>query len=590
MRFRRSSKRIPSPLLVLVFLTLTRPLHAQNAQPVVRDLVLSGNHSVTADRLRPLLSTRATSYFSWLPWVGTQRLDPAKMRADLLRLRGYYRDHGFFEAEVDTVLDRSENGRVRVSFIVQEGPATEVHHTVITGLVLPDGLKKSLTVQPGRRLSRPDLEADQLLLLDTVRDSGYAFATVAVQSHVDQALHRATVTYRVEPGRRYRFGSARVEGNERVSADAIQRGLTFRPSQIFSSRKLRQSRRQLYLSGAFRSVVLDVPDSLITAEEVAVVVKVSERSPRTVRVGAGYDTESQFQARLALTHRSAFGGGQQLTVSASGSAIENEASLSLRQPYVFGSKNWISLRSFVTRQERQEFSQIELGGNLLFERNIRTRTTFFFDTSAGLIDFKADSAFTEFAFGFRNDRRDDFLDPSDGLLVNLTVKEKGLLFRSDREFLEFAGEGRFYWRLPLGLVLATKVLGGALFDLSDSGEIPNIERYFGGGLSSVRGWGFEELAPRDEGGAVVGGKSRVEGSVELRAKMGRYLGAVAFVDAGNVDAEFDAFNPGLLKWTVGAGLRYLSPVGPIRVDLARRMSEDAFVSRHQVHLSLGQAF
>ena len=175
--------------------------------------------------------------------------------------------------------------------------------------------------------------------------------------------------------------------------------------------------------------------------------------------------------------------------------------------------------------------------------------------------------------------RDDFLDPSDGLLVNLTVKEKGLLFRSDREFLEFAGEGRFYWRLPLGLVLATKVLGGALFDLSDSGEIPNIERYFGG-----------ELAPRDEGGAVVGGKSRVEGSVELRAKMGRYLGAVAFVDAGNVDAEFDAFNPGLLKWTVGAGLRYLSPVGPIRVDLARRMSEDAFVSRHQVHLSLGQAF
>lgn len=563
MRLRISSRRLPSHFLALVFLAVTSPLLAQNELPVLRDLVITGNRSVTTDRLRPLLSTRATSTFSWLPWVGTQRLDPRKVRADLLRLRAFYRDNGFFEAEVDTILDRSQADRVGISYIVREGPATQVRNTEITGTVLPDHLRESLIVKPGRRLSRPDLEADQLLLLDAVRDSGYAFATVAVQSHVDQALHRATVTYRVEPGPRYRFASALVEGNEGVSSDAIRRGLTFRPSQLFSSRKLRQSRRQLYLSGAFRSVVLNVPDSLVGDEEVTVVVKVSERSPRTIRVGAGYDTESQFQGLLAWTHRSAFGGGQQLTVSANGSAIENEAFLSLRQPYVFGSRNWLSFRAFVTREERQEFRQIELGGNLLFERNIQTRTTFFFETSAGLIDFKSDSAFTEIAFGFRNDRRDDFLDPSDGLLVNLTVKEKGLLFGSDREFLELSGEGRFYRRLPVGMVLATKVLGGALFDLSDSGAIPNIERYFGGGLSSVRGWGFEELGPRDARGAVVGGKSRVEGSVELWAKFGRYLGAVVFVDIGNVDAEFDAFNLGSLRWAVGAGLRYLSPVGPI---------------------------
>ena len=77
------------------------------------------------------------------------------MRADLLRLRGYYRDHGFFEAEVDTVLDRSENGRVRVSFIVQEGPATEVHHTVITGLVLPDGFEEILDRSAGPTVVTP---------------------------------------------------------------------------------------------------------------------------------------------------------------------------------------------------------------------------------------------------------------------------------------------------------------------------------------------------------------------------------------------------------------------------------------------------
>ena len=454
MRLRISSRRLPSHFLALVFLAVTSPLLAQNELPVLRDLVITGNRSVTTDRLRPLLSTRATSTFSWLPWVGTQRLDPRKVRADLLRLRAFYRDNGFFEAEVDTVLDRSQADRVGISYIVREGQATEVRNIEITGLGLPHHLQESLIVKPGRRLSRPDLEADQLLLLDAARDSGYAFATVAVQSHVDQALHRATVTYRVEPGHRYRFASARVEGNEGVSSDAIRRGLTFRPSQLFSSRKLRQSRRQLYLSGAFRSVVLNVPDSLVNNDEVAVVVKVSERSPRTIRVGAGYDTESKFQGRLAWTHRSAFGGGQQLTVSANGSAIENEAFLSLRQPYVFGSRNWLSFRAFVTREERQEFRQIELGGNLLFERNIQTRTTFFFETSAGLIDFKSDSAFTEIAFGFRNDRRDDFLDPSDGLLVNLTVKERDscsgpiVSFSNCRAKAGFTGACRSEWFLP----------------------------------------------------------------------------------------------------------------------------------------------
>ncbi len=590
MPVRTPSNIPPAHFLALALLTISIPANAQTEQPVVREVLLSGNRSVPSNRLRPLLSTRATSFFSWLPWVDAHRLNRAKVRADLLRLRAFYRDDGFLGARVDTVVDRSRSGRVGVSYLINEGQPTEVREIGVEGLLLPERLKKSLSTKPGRRLARPDLEADQLLLLQAVRDSGYAFATVSVQSHVDQALHRATVTYRIEPGHRYRFAFPQVEGNEGVGQDTILRGLTFRPSQAFSARKLRQSRRQLYLSGAFRSVVLNVPDSLATDDEVTVIVKVSERSPRTIRVGGGYDTESQFQGRLAWTHRSAFGGGQQFTLSASGSAIENEASLSLRQPYVFGSRNWMSFRTFVTREERQEFRQTELGGNLSFERNIQTRTTLFFDTSAGLIDFQADSAFTEYAIGFRNDRRDDFLDPSDGLLVNLTLKEKGLLFGSDREFLELAGEGRFYTGLPFGMVLATKVLGGALFDLSQSGDIPNIERYFGGGLSSVRGWGFEELGPRDGAGAVIGGKSRLEGSVELRARFGRYLGAAVFVDAGTVDAELDAFNLATLKWAIGAGLRYLSPVGPIRLDVARRLSEDSFVSRHQVHLSLGQAF
>lgn len=585
----RSSLRDGVCYCLLVFLLhLPISLSANSGVETVRSLTISGNTLIPAARLKHLLTTRATSTWSWLPWIAPSILEAYRLRADLLRVRAFYVESGFLGAKIDTIVNRSDG--VHVTFLIDEGEPTVIESVDVEGASLPARPAGQLMARPGGRLARDALAADRTRLLQTARDSGFAFATVSVQSQVDQERRRARVTYRVEQGRRCHFGPPLVEGNRGVSSATIRRGLTFRASEPFSARSLQESRRQLYLSGAFRSVVLDIPDSLSRAAETIVVVKVAERSARTVRIGAGYDTENRFQGQLAWSHRSAFGGGQQFTVSGQASANDAEGRLTLRQPYVFGSRNWVNFGSFVTRNERQNFSQVELGGNLRFERNIQARTALSIEVTTGLIDFQADSAFTEVVVGFRNDRRDDFLDPKQGVLVNLVVREKGLLLNSDREFLQLTGESRFYRPLPGGLVLATKVLGGVLVDLSDSGDIPNIERFFGGGLSSVRGWGFEQLAPRDTNENVVGGKSRLEGSVELRYRLGRYVGSALFFDVGNVGAELGAFDLAELGYAAGAGLRYLSPVGPIRFDVARRMSEDAAVGRYQFHISIGQAF
>ncbi|MXX12304.1 MAG: BamA/TamA family outer membrane protein, partial [Gemmatimonadetes bacterium] len=107
----------------------------------------------------------------------------------------------------------------------------------------------------------------------------------------------------------------------------------------------------------------------------------------------------------------------------------------------------------------------------------------------------------------------------------------------------------------------------------------------------VRGWGLNELGPKDHGGNPTGGLSRVEMSMEIRTQIFFSLGTAIFVDAGNVDAKSGAFNPGSLKYAVGAGLRYLSPVGPVRFDVGYRMSDDSTVTKRiQYHISLGQAF
>ena len=136
-----------------------------------------------------------------------------------------------------------------------------------------------------------------------------------------------------------------------------------------------------------------------------------------------------------------------------------------------------------------------------------------------------------------------------------------------------------------------KVSGGLIWRLKGTGDVPDFQRFYAGGSNSVRGWGLNQLGPRDSVGNLTGGRSLLEGSVELRLRAFADLGAAFFLDAGNVGTRHGAFAPSDLRWSTGAGLRYLTPVGPLRIDLAYRMSEDPWVrGRWRLYFSLGQAF
>jgi len=244
---------------------------------------------------------------------------------------------------------------------------------------------------------------------------------------------------------------------------------------------------------------------------------------------------------------------------------------------------------FVAEDQIEDFSRTELGGTVTFERNIAARTTLSFEVGGGLVDFDMDSLFAQVVTGFTNDRRDDFLDPQRGLFVQLFARERGALFRGDEELLEFSAEGRWYSPLPLNTVLATKINGAIIINLSENEEVPGIERLFAGGLSSVRGWAFNQLGPKDVNGEALGGKSKFEASIELRTRFGKHIGTAVFLDTGNVDEAFGAFDPARVRWAVGFGIRYFSPVGPVRLDAGKRLSDD-ITDLWQYHFSIGQAF
>ena len=562
---------------------------ADSVQTVI-EVDITGNRNFPKSELMSVIESRESSWFSWLPWIDPTPMVSSRVRTDLLRLSDFYKSEGFLEVSVDTLIERQKNG-YRVAFLVSEGDPVIVDSVEVYGLessFLPD--PRDFETVKGQRLTRVGIEDDRLLILASLRDSGYAFAEVGVKTAVHRDRRRALVEVTVDTRSRYRFGEVVVRGNHHVDGSTILRGVTFRPRMAYEQTQVREARRQLYRSGAFRSVVIAFPDSLALDLMLVTVVTVSERSLRSAKLGAGYDTQNIINGAVSWTHRSAFGGAQQFRVGLKASAILTEFRVGLTQPYVFGPRNWMNFGVFAVREEKGSgISQTEVGGNVVFERNIASRTTLFFETRGGLIDFKSDSLFSEFVTQFVDDQRDDFLDPSEGTFVRLEARQKGALLRSNRELLQFTAEGRWYSDLPFSSVLATKLFGGLILNLSENDEIPEFERFRAGGLSSVRGWPFNELGPKDAMGDPLGGKSKFEASVELRTKVGKYFGAAFFVDVGNVDPGFGAFELDRYKWAIGGGIRYLSPVGPVRLDAGRRLSDDS-TALWQYHFSIGQAF
>lgn len=580
----------------LFFTLLAAPVFAQS--PIVSSLKFEGNQAVGKGDLKLLMATRAMPWYHFLPWAPERRFIASVFAADLQRVRTHYQGLGYLSVVVDTSTAWSEN-RVRLTVRIEEGEVTRVRAIDVSGLPdEPVGLRAAILKKTaelsGQPLARQEVGARLDFALRQLRNNGYAFARVDVETLIEDGL--ADVAMIATPGPLCMVGALRVSGNVGVAGPTVLRGMTIRPGDTFSEAKLRDSQRQLYRAGVFRSVTLEIPEDAAHVSPVDVVVQVSERPFRSVKLGVLYDTEEQVRVSAEWAHRNLWGDARQVRASGALSRRAREAVISLRQPYVYSSRNWVNLSGFVQRTRQSDFEQDEAGSNIAFERNIGQHANLVFQVSGGLVDFKRDSSFTEFRTGLLIDRRDNVFDPQRGFLAQVAVRERGRLFQADGEFLQVTAEGRWFLPLPLNSVLGMRALGGSIVELGTSGGVPPIERFFAGGLNSVRGWKLDDLGPKgfdaDKNAYVpVGGLSRLMGSLEVRTRLLTYLGTAVFLDVGKVGRETYDLLPTDLGWAIGCGLRFLTPVGPLRFDVGYRLSDDPTAAKRvQYHLSLGQAF
>lgn len=635
-------------------------LVAQEPQRVVRALSFAGNRALNDYTLSAFIATSPSSWFArsalvrWLGLGEKRYLDEQELRRDVVRLLLVYRQSGYMEASVDTIVRRDRDNAF-VTFVIAEGEPVRVARVTLMGLdSLFDTtrLRRSLPLQVDDPFNRFLFQASADTIVARLRRAGYPYGQVLRSFDASAADRRAEVTLEGVPGPRMRLGEIRIEGLHRVDTGTVRKMLPIRTGQWYGEHRLFLAQRDLYDLGVFRYadvVLLDtVPPADAADSAVRVLVRVEEGRRRRLRLGAGYGSEECFRVQAGLAVADFLGGGRTLEVSGRTAMLGIGAptdwglrdnlcrylrndftadtatyavGVTVRQPAFLRQPHVLSVGVFAERRaEPRAFLRTAVGANVNLTLNARSRTPLGLTYSYALGSTTAPPAVfcsvfqacTQADQNFLGERRpfagvlvslarrrvDAPLDPAEGNSASLSFLHSSPLLGSDAffEFNRTEAELAWYRRLGRHTVIAWRLWGGAVISrvlrvtADTSRFIPPEHRFYAGGPTTVRGYAPNGLGPlvyvtrdttlfdtvgsdtvyRDLRTSPTGGSSAVVGNVEVRVPSPVFASRMQvtfFVDVGQVwSASRPFFALKDVRFTPGVGLRFTTPLGPVRID------------------------
>lgn len=534
----------------------------------------------------------------------------ARVRGDLRRLTGTL----YEEARYGAVLDATVAGRPlaavgafdpkpagEIEVVVTVRPGREFVFGALTVRGRPDGVETGLVAGEPARASKVATAEERLVR--AWKERGNPLVKVEDRRVVaDHATGRLDVEIVLAPGPKAAFGRVRVEGAKDVNPELVAGRAGVPAGEPYDPDALRRSAKRLREMEALESVAVKEADALDADGTIPVVVHVGERKPNVIGGGVSISNTEGAAVQGWWAHRNLFGGAETLRLEAGLSRI-GDASLTepdfriagrfVKPGVVDWQTDFIATTTFL-RENPEAYSRLAAQGSAglarRFTEHLSGSAALELEQSrirdvTGLNDYTLAGVLTTVEW----DRRDNRLDPTEGFRLLMTARPTYDLKHSTT-FAGFRADASAYRALDEGkrVVLAGRV-AVATVTAEDIRAVPADRRLFAGGGGSVRGFDYQTLAPRDRKGKLVGGRSLVEASGEVRAKVTETIGVAAFLDAGN--AFRDAVPaPGDLRYGAGLGLRYLTGIGPLRLDVAVPLDKQRRDPDFAFYVGLGQAF
>ena len=619
-------------LAILLLAACATPYQPFEGRPVLAEIKFEGNKSISEGDLLNHIATAPTSGF----WSKTARYyDPDLFAIDLKRIVRWYNAKGFYKASVLQVEEKTDDkGRVTLVVKIDEGPRAFVRKVDYVGLdELPkDELKDvddRLPLHPGDGFDEDQYEKSKEVLVQQLRERGFAQARTKGRVEVAPDEGRATITYEAEPGPRFSFGKVNVTGNRRVDASDIEFATGISRGDRFSPQALALAQQRVYNLGAFSGVRVGL-EPLGDTPVAAVRVNVREAPFQTIRLGLGASAEvgRWVLPRLTAdyTNRSLLGGLRRLELSTSigyafvpnlyqyepsQSGIVNQSSAQITIPSVFfPGLDWITRGEF-GREIQQGFSYDNVAGRtgLLYRRGphaVGGSLNFvqYFHVSVngtGNIDPNSPQAsilrectqgclltYPELRYAY--DGRDNLIEPTQGFYFSVGFQQT--VPPGDFNYFRVNPEIRAYAPMTRLAVFAARALYGGMFTEGNS-LTPFTQRFYFGGQNDQRGYGALRQGPKlganpcdpdpqkDQfakgctqpfatEATPKGGTSAMLFSGEFRIRANwpvNNVSIVPFMDASTIGTSPERPLRDGLEVAVGLGLRYLTPFGPIRADV-----------------------
>jgi outer membrane protein insertion porin family/translocation and assembly module TamA len=581
-----------------------------------------------------VLATRGSG---WLPWATKHYFDRAEFESDLRRIENYYADRGYPHAKVTGVDVQFNEARdaVKLRMTVVEGSPLMVDFVRLEGFEnVPEPVRTGMarsTLVAGEPRDREKVQATRDLGTRLLKNNGHPLGDVDVVEEPLPVADRVGLVVRATPGPAMVFGEVDVVGLEKVDESIIRREIAFAPGDVYREAHLVRTQRRIGRMELFDFTAVASRPQAAEGGRMPVRVTVAEGPPRRLKLGIGYGAEDRARAFIEWTHANFTGGARQASVEARWSWIDRGTRLSFIEPYLRRPDLSLQVTGQAWRTSQETFDSQTYGGRVtvLYHRDrgvfasreparyeVRTgigheylrygivdtaradlsareeRISLGLDPDTG----RAVGTLVSVNVGLHRIALDRPADPTRGSVVSFQIDRAGRFLGGSYEFTELIAEGRAY--RPLGPTVVSGRARYATLAAADPMTVPFSRRYFLGGSSSLRGWGRYQVSPLNVNGLAVGGRSLLELSSEVRFPIRGRLSGSVFVDAGNVWAGDLEVHPRDLRWATGPGIRFETPVGPVRVDLGFQLTPIRGLvingepeRRHwRLHFSMGPPF
>jgi len=577
-----------------------------------------GNKHFSDRELKKQMLTKERTIWTWMTTLvgqfmgkpSTYHYIPDLLKVDLMKVREYYRDHGFIRVAIgDPEVKYEGSGKIYIRVPIEEGPRYKVAKVDLKleaeDPFKADDLRKALRLKENEWYGAATMRKDVDTLTDLYGSKGYVNADVRPILDTDDEDHTIFVAYRIEKGDKYYVGKIEVEGNLKTRDKVIRREISLAEGDEMNTLILKSAKDRLSRLGYFSQVDIEMKPGEDHLENIK--VNVEEQSTGSLMFGGGFSTQESVGGMVQLQERNLFGRGQSISLSGEFTGRRVEYTLSFFDPYIFDRPISFGLKSHHLTYEYDTFDEKTLGlttslgrriwnwyttASIAYEFESVDITGVDDDAPDFIHDQEGGSTSSAILLALSQDTRNSTVLPTRGFQRALSLKVAGL--GGDEYYYKVMADAGWFFpthKLMKGSILHLRGRMGFInpLPIGNESDRPVYERFFVGGDDTVRGFDEDEASPEEDDQAYGGTKELILNFEYLFPLVGGLRGLV-FYDTGAAFDNGETISLSGLRHGVGVGVRFITPFGPLKLDLGYKLDKKKGESPAKIHFSMGTVF